>query len=180
MYSGTGEEEKVHSQGKLSTEKQSPPPLVNLEEIKKRFSQSKTREESYQLFSALGLDYGPDFQGIDTVYYTDDEALSKISLARDQRYVLQPGILDSAVQSTMALAFSNGNMGLALPFSVKAVNIYGEIPGQVWAHVKKSSGGKHNGKISSADIDLLDNSGQVLLSFKDFCCPAYPATAGGR
>ncbi|MEM6602200.1 MAG: polyketide synthase dehydratase domain-containing protein, partial [Verrucomicrobiota bacterium] len=116
----------------------------------------------------MGLDYGTTFQGIATLYYDDNEALSRLRLPKEEGYVLQPGILDSALQTCMGLGLATQEKTLSLPFSVKEVNIYGAVDEACWAYARKSNSAPSGEKISRYDIDLLSEEGEVLLSFKDF------------
>ena len=65
---------------------------------------------------------------------------------------------------------------MALPFSVKEVNIYKEIPGEVWSYVRRTPGeSKRDAKVRSVDIDLVNSDGEVILSFKELVAlPARP------
>ena len=96
IYSEQGEEVQIHSQGKLGTITQPIPPQQNIAVIQSRLHQSKNKEQCYTLFKDMGLQYGTSFQGIETLYYNQEEALSKIHLPKEENYILQPGILDSA------------------------------------------------------------------------------------
>lgn len=168
IYSHTIEgEEQVHSQGKLLTKGQSPM-KQDLEGIRRKLTQSKKREECYSLFKEVGFNYGLGFRGIEELWYSNLVALSKITLPKEEGYILSPGMLDSALQTSMGLVIGEENIGTALPFSVKEVNIYGELPETIWCYARKSANNMEESKITPYDIDLLNESGDVLLNFKDF------------
>ncbi|WP_103865511.1 SDR family NAD(P)-dependent oxidoreductase [Aquimarina sp. I32.4] len=167
VYSGSEESEVIHSQGRLSTGVLSEVSSFDIAAIKDRFTYEKPGSECYVLFKELGLDYGNSFRGIETLYYSNTESLSKISLPIESAYVLQPGILDSALQTCIGQSFlEEGVVSLSLPFSVKEVNIYGEISTTAWCYARKNISSKEDSKVSSYDIDILSDTGEVLLSFK--------------
>ena len=168
VYTQKDEEEQVHSQGKLSIQPQQTPGRQDPEAIRKRLLQVKEQDACYALFKERGLNYGTSFRGIATLYYSEAEALSRITLPKEKGYILQPGVLDSALQTCLGLGFSKGTHPLALPFSVKEINIYKDLPETTWCYARTSAGNKATGKVTSYDIDLLNEKGEVLLDFKGF------------
>ena len=112
-----------------------------------------------------GLNYGKSFQGIKVLYHNEAEVLSKISLPKDTGYILQPGILDCALQTSMGLNIKEKD-SLSLPFGVKEVNIYGDVSQTAWCYCRKSA--NDGNQLNTYQIDLLSEEGFVLLSFKDF------------
>jgi acyl transferase domain-containing protein len=172
---GTGE--SLHSQGILETEELLSPEPYDLASMMLRFHKVKEKEACYQYFKDKGLGYGPAFQGIERLYYNEEEALSKIVLPLEKGYVLSPGILDSALQTVSGLAFGVENTALALPFYVKAVNIYAELTVGMWAYVRKSGGSKPNGKAVAYDIDLINDHGEVVIEMEELVMVAVPGVA---
>ncbi|KAA1245164.1 SDR family oxidoreductase, partial [Aquimarina sp. RZ0] len=170
------EENIICGQGSLSTIGLTSPGLIDIEEIKSQLLNKKKGDECYSIFRKIGFDYGSSFQGIEKLWYSDGVALSKIKLPRDNNYVLQPGILDSALQTSIILEMeSKDTSTLAIPFSVKEVNIYGDVLDTSWCYARKKENGKRKANTSSYDIDLLSDKGTVLLSFKSFVI--LPVTA---
>jgi polyketide synthase PksM len=165
---GEGEGEIIHGRGELNTAQLVPPINQNITNIKNRLVNVKSRLECYNLLKKLGLTYGASFQGIEILYYSKEESLSKISLPEEEGFVLQPGILDSALQTSMGLSFGEGPLALSLPFSVKEVNIYGDVLETSWCYARKSEHNKTSNRVNSYDIDLLSDQGEVLLRFTNF------------
>ncbi|SFE51956.1 Acyl transferase domain-containing protein [Chitinophaga sp. CF118] len=168
VYTQKDGQEQVHSQGRLSTTPRQAPERQDLELIRNRLKNTKEREACYELFKGMGLDYGKSFQGIEILYYSEAEALSRISLLKEKDYILAPGLLDSALQTCAGLSFVKEKPGLTLPFSVKEVTIYKDLQATIWCYARKSANNKANGKVISYDIDLLNEEGEILLSFRDF------------
>ncbi|MEM9931611.1 MAG: polyketide synthase dehydratase domain-containing protein, partial [Bacteroidota bacterium] len=105
---------------------------------------------------------------METLYYSKEEALSKLSLPREEGYVLPPGLLDSALQTCIGLGFASSEKALFLPFSVQEVTLYGAVNEACWAHARWSSGILSGEKVLKYDIDLLSEAGEVLLTFREF------------
>ncbi|KAA1246069.1 SDR family NAD(P)-dependent oxidoreductase [Aquimarina sp. RZ0] len=169
IYSSIENKKTVHSRGKLITLKHPTPASLDVSKIQNRLLNSKTKKECYEIFKNLGLDYGKTFQGIERLYYNEEESLSEIKLPENENYVLQPGILDSALQTCIGLSFSTSTgENLSLPFSVREVTIYGDVSKTRWAYVRKNGAHKAEKKISTYSVILLSDEGKCLLEFKDF------------
>ena len=163
VYSKQEDQEIIHAQGKVGTTILTPPPSLNIESIKKSISKQKKGKECYDFFETIGLNYGASFQGIKELYYSEEVSLSKLNLSKEEAYVLQLGILDSALQTCVGMTFDKEVDGLSLPFNVKEMNIYGDVSQTTWCYARK------NKKLNNIyDIDLLSETGEVLLSFKEF------------
>lgn len=160
--------EQLHCEGKACAKIDKPINNLDVAAIKTRLHQSKIGKDCYQLFAEKGLDYGTSFQGIEIIYFDENEALSKIILPKQAGYTLSPGLLDSALQTCMALDFSKKENGLQLPFSVKEVVIYKDLSQEIWCYASKSSNNKINSNITAFNVYLLDLAGEVLLTFRDF------------
>ncbi|WP_452599152.1 SDR family NAD(P)-dependent oxidoreductase, partial [Pontimicrobium sp. MEBiC01747] len=160
-------DEIIYGQGTLHTEEQTKLPNVNIDALKLTFNSSKTGEECYAIFNELGFNYGNSFQGIKQLYYNKTASLSKIALEEDYNYILQPGVLDSALQSILGISLAKENVVLNLPFSTKKVTIYNTVQQAKWCHVRQSDTYKIGDKVVIYDIDILSETGEVLLQFKD-------------
>ena len=165
VYTEQNNEEQIHSRGKLNTAILTKPEKFNLPAIQGRLTNTKNKEECYQLFKTLGIDYAFSFQGIETLYYSEEEALSKINLPKQKDYILQPGVLDSALQTCIGLGLNKAISGLLLPFSVQEVNIYQTLSENIWCYVRRT---KSNNNVEHYDIDVLNEQGEIVLSLKDF------------
>ena len=160
-------DEVIYGQGTLNAEEQAQPSTVDVETLKASFSSSKSGQECYTIFKDLGFDYGNTFRGIKTLYFNETASLSEITLEEDYNYVLQPGILDSALQSILGISLAKEDIVLNLPFSTKEVTIYNEVQKAKWCHVKQSDSYKVGDKVVIYDINILSETGAVLLEFKD-------------
>ncbi|ASK28886.1 hypothetical protein CEY12_01625 [Chryseobacterium sp. T16E-39] len=156
--------EQVHCRGIVSTDELVPAEQKDIKTIKSVFKQEINGKECYALFSGAGLGYGKSFRGIQEMYYSEDEVLSRISLPADHTFGLTPGILDSALQTCIGIQLAKSNKEILLPFSVTEIELHRDLTAELWCHVKKNKAGK---RVSSYDIDLLNDQGQVVLRFKE-------------
>ncbi len=128
----------VHSQGAVtfaSLEKISP---LDIKALQKNCQKNRLNaEQCYEVYKAMGFDYGPSFQGINEMYVGEGEVLAQLSLpfsvadTHDQ-FVLHPSMIDSALQASMGLAFSHQESGTHkkeyLPFALQSLEIFRPCP----------------------------------------------------
>ncbi|HVI49058.1 MAG TPA: polyketide synthase dehydratase domain-containing protein, partial [Chitinophaga sp.] len=157
----------VHCEGKLSTASQTIPGNYDLASIRQQLPCEKDGPACYDLFRIKGLDYGSSFRGITSIYYSETASLSCIKLPKDKAYELSPGVLDSALQTCAGPGFAKEDHTLVLPYCVREVNIYRELPDVIWCYARVCGSGKNNGGVVAYDIDLLNAHGEVLLGFKE-------------
>ena len=100
------------------------PDSLNISAICDRLHKKLKRDDIYTMFNQIGLQYGPNFQMIDSLVHNDVEVISRIQLPQQlenslEQFYLHPNILDGAIQSVfMLLADSVGDHALYLPFSM--------------------------------------------------------------
>ncbi|MGN7995396.1 SDR family NAD(P)-dependent oxidoreductase [Chitinophaga sp. 22308] len=163
-----GHGEEMHSQGRIGTAMLSLPGSHDPEIIRRRLPRVMQKRECYNWFSEKGLHYGDSFQGITTLYFNETEALSKITLPPSPSFVLTPGMLDSALQTCVCLCTENETQRLPLPYSIREVNIYRELPGDIWCYARKANGNGVAHTFNNFDLDILNEDGEVLLTIRDF------------
>ena len=100
---------KVHSQGNaiLSTVVKVPP--LNLQDLQAQCSQMMfLSDQCYEVFKAMGLEYGPGHRGIENLYVGKGQVLAKLYLPfcisdTQKQFVLHPSLMDAALQEPMHL-----------------------------------------------------------------------------
>ncbi|SDY35924.1 amino acid adenylation domain-containing protein [Lysobacter sp. yr284] len=94
-----------------------------------------SREEIYRRFAALGIDYGPRYQGIVRLWCGRDEVRAEIEsdLAADEREVfgLVPTLADAALQSVIGL---DGGERAQVPFSARSIDLLAPMPARLRLH----------------------------------------------
>ena len=120
-----------------------------------------------------GIQYGPAFAGLVEVHTpegTGDTVLAEVGLPGSIRsqhagYGAHPALLDACFQSVAAhpsvAQVANGS--LLLPLGVRRLRIYGPTRGARYCLTKVTKAGTAG---VEADLDVLDESGTVLLSVR--------------
>jgi acyl transferase domain-containing protein len=148
-----------------------------IEELQSRLSEEIEGLDYYRQLRMGGLDYGPQFQGIERIRRCDGEALGSLrvpdAVAEDlDQYHYHPALLDACLQVLGAAVPShlvNGDKGVAgLPTRMEQVRIYGSPGRSIWshAHFRPSENGR-SGNLQG-DIRLYDTNGRLLAEVLGF------------
>lgn len=130
------------------------PPQLDLSAIQSRCVQQKTGTECYALFARMGIEYGPSFQTIQTLWFRDGEALAELKAAGNADDVwLNPGMLDGALQAGLGLVSGGDASSLtaAVPYALAEMILHGRTCDRMFAHVTRSASGAYNITVTDAD-----------------------------
>jgi acyl transferase domain-containing protein/NADPH:quinone reductase-like Zn-dependent oxidoreductase/acyl carrier protein len=146
--------------------------VESLEAIRKRCGKRADGDLFYDLFSSIGLDFGPAFHTLETVWAGQGEAVGRLGRSQDfpdadSGVTLSPLALDGALQ-VVAAALMDGafdkpdKVALHLPVGVDRARLYRATEGSFWAHAVLRE------KVTSAsptiicDVRLLDDQSRVI------------------
>ncbi len=125
------------------------------------------RETHYRLTAALGLDYGPAFQGLVEAYVSDDrlEAVLEMpgNLEFDDGYIIHPAVLDVCYQSLVDFFQADIESGQGvtfLPVKVGRLDLYRHVE-VIRFHARLRRRGARS---VLADFELLDAAGGLVAS----------------
>ncbi|WP_166923290.1 SDR family NAD(P)-dependent oxidoreductase [Flavobacterium poyangense] len=156
----------LHAEVKLGRENVKQPAQYIISVLKERMSGEKEGKECYEAFKTVGLAYGGSFQGIKKMYFNEQESLVRIDLPTQEGIITELGILDTALQATIGVDYTNKEGGIQLPYSLQAIDFYtADISGACWCYVQKH---KERSKVHRYSIQLLDQEGNVLAEMRDF------------
>jgi acyl transferase domain-containing protein/acyl carrier protein len=129
--------------------------------IRARCLTERTGAEHYQLMSEVQLDYGPLFQGVETVWPGNREAIGRLKPAPSdaRRYQIHPALLDSAFQ-VLAETQSADVRQTLVPVSLDRFELRTQdepVPA-VWAHAAlRGDACRVHG-----DVRLLTEAGELI------------------
>ena len=134
--------------------------------IRARCPRAFSREECYENLSAIGLDYGLMFRGIERAWQGDRESLGLVVLAdalaeTSGEYLFFPALLDACLQAVVAADrdFEQRTGGLYLPHEIESVRLYRRPGRRVWAHARLLEKTPHH---SVSHIDIYSEDGQPV------------------
>jgi polyketide synthase PksN len=178
---GHGAERVVNSRGKLEYESPRQDDVVgyvDMEGVRSRCTKKKDKESVYRLSSSMGLQYGPSFQAIKELVYSDSEVLAELQLPESlkgefEKYVLHPSLMDGALQSTLSMVETPGSHKIFVPFCMGEVEIVRPLISRCYVYGRSKDSG--TGGARKFDIDLLDEKGSPLVQMRGFVVREFSA-----
>lgn len=160
---------KIHCQGSASISEAGDIQVQDISVLQDQCNLSTlSHEQCYELFKAIGIDYGPGFQGINRLYIGRNQALAELSLPPGvshtlDEFVLHPSMADSALQASIGLKLNSGDEQLSLPFALQELEICSPCTDKMWVSITSRP---NEDRIQRLDIDLCDDQGRVCVRIK--------------
>ncbi|NEW38026.1 SDR family NAD(P)-dependent oxidoreductase [Nocardia cyriacigeorgica] len=159
---GTGEESDItHAHGILAPVGEIDPPDTGAELPAPDYAASGS--SLYDELAALGLGYGPAFQGVRQRWQDGDDLVAEVSMAADTgtdaaRFGIHPALLDAALHAAVpAMTTDLPPDHVPLPFSFNGVRLF--RPGAAAVRVRL----RRNGS-DSMRLETVDASGAPVLT----------------
>lgn len=145
---------------------------IELHNIRRRARASLAAAEFYRRFEGTPITYMDAFRVVRRVDFAPAEALAVLELQRSneashESVVLDPTMLDGALQSVVVLGEPGDSAGAFLPVSADEVMIRGRIPDRAMAHVVRRGGGS-DGDLRCFDVRIADEEGYVVIDLVGF------------
>ncbi len=165
----------LHSQGSALLCSTEEAPSLDLKALKTKCGQSSlSSAKCYEIFKAIGIDYGPGHQGIEMVYAGSGQVLAKLTLPASladtqEQFILHPSLLDSALQASIGFmmldkdASSASSFKPAVPFALDSLIIFSKCTSVMWALIKYGDNSANGDKVQKFNIDLCDEQGKVCV-----------------
>ncbi|MDQ0115563.1 SDR family NAD(P)-dependent oxidoreductase [Paenibacillus harenae] len=170
-------ERSIHASGTLAFDP-CVPEAIDLPSIRERCRDMQSQADIYTSFRDYGFAYGAGMQAIAELRSSESEALSKLVLPKEhkadfQAYGLHPALMDGALQ-TVAAIIGNREPGMAyLPFSISEVECMASLEEVLYVHAARIGSNKKEAPMLHFQVELLDQSGKVLVKLRDFTLKAF-------
>lgn len=150
------------------------PPSVSLQEVQTRCGQEISPQAYYRKLDQEGLHHGPAFQGIKAIWKGRGEALGRIEATSSIRedsgsYAVHPALLSACLKLVeIADLEKPGSPGQEtyMPLMWERATLHAPIGGRVWSHAKVRPKHEADKEIRTADVQLLDDLGNVLMDLE--------------
>lgn len=172
---GAEETWKHHASGTLVIESPADASSsVDIEELKKSFTNQLDVSTFYQELADLGVGYGPSFQSLVQIWQGDSEALGEIRLSTEEtagsnKFQIHPALLDACFHllgAAMPAGQHKTSEKTYVPVGMKKLELHQPGQSQVWAHVTFSSPiTNEDGSMKEAltsNIKLLSREGALV------------------
>ena len=141
------------------------PATVDLQQLKNDLAETAEPADFYQKMAAIGLNYGPAFQAINEFRFSESQVLAKLNTQTDVRgYNVPPTLLDAALHSLAVGLLKSDDGNLFLPVGIGRVDCYTAIENEAWCIATWK---QNEGQTRTADLKLVSESGDVLMSITD-------------
>ncbi|SFS42449.1 polyketide synthase PksN [Marininema halotolerans] len=167
------EERRLYSKGTVALiEDEQEKNVLNLSSLQLACNQRVlSGHQCYEQFKRMKMEYGPSYQGIEQIYVGRGQVLAKLSLPSfvdtTEGYMLDPGMVDSALQASLGLADLDSDFSMSLPSSLDEVRmIGGTCPSSMWAWVRLDEESHGQDRTRKLHIDLCDERGLVQVQFR--------------
>ena len=140
---------------------------IDLDATRDRLAAAEPGATIYTAMSAMGLDYGPAFQGLVKMHRGAGEALGLVALpasaGADAAYRLHPALLDACFH-VMAGALAETHTGAWMPVEVGALHLLRRPTGPLWCHARLVASTSEDRR--SADFVLVDEDGTPVAEVR--------------
>jgi acyl transferase domain-containing protein len=175
IYTQDAEQEIIHCQGRARFSRQAVPARLDLERLQAQLQRGRWEAAAlYESFGRMGLSYGAAHRGITALELGEQQLLARLQLSEDVAaqgmYVLHPGLMDSALQASIALLFelSDPPAKPPVPFAIEAVRVVRACSSDMLAWVRHAPGSTAGDPVAKLDIDLCDQRGNVCVQMRGF------------
>ncbi|HEX2927107.1 MAG TPA: SDR family NAD(P)-dependent oxidoreductase [Ruminiclostridium sp.] len=146
------------------------PDYVKVDHIAQNAQYIMSKDEIYPFFDGMGLNYGPYFQCIDCIWIKGNEALGALStksVSQEDldRYMLHPGLMDSALQVIVGLVAGRkaSDRNFLMPFCVEKVEVLRPLGLECFSYVKAVSDNCYSVSIIDKESRLCIQMDNVRL-----------------
>jgi acyl transferase domain-containing protein/NAD(P)-dependent dehydrogenase (short-subunit alcohol dehydrogenase family)/acyl carrier protein len=155
---------------------------VDIEKIKSECGIAHVNHDQFYMFCLeMGFEYGERYRGVRNVYVGRNEVLAEIAILQTadescDRYLLNPGLIDSSLQASICLFFDTNKMGITMPIegalpvpnALKAFSIYTNIfPNKLWSRIRFSDPKRQAGRQRVIDIEIFNEKGVLIAKFEE-------------
>ncbi|MBD2385955.1 type I polyketide synthase [Cylindrospermum sp. FACHB-282] len=164
----------IYATGTVAKTEQGNPTALDIRTIRDRTHQSLQPENIYSWYRSLGIDYGAGFRVIQSLQVNQSEGLAVLEAPASlwteaSTCYLHPALLDGALQSLgalLGLGTSKQTGTLYLPFAIEKVTVYGQVQGQVFAHVRRLESENKNSTVAKGEVCITSPDGNILVELQ--------------
>jgi acyl transferase domain-containing protein/surfactin synthase thioesterase subunit/acyl carrier protein len=164
-----------HMSGTVALRTPAPEPdkYLSIQDLVARQSREISVDRYYWTIDQLGLNYGPSFRGIQTLWCGEGEALSRVRISESlatQPFELHPAFLDACLHIYPVLVMDYGDLTTLpeelrrtfLPISLERVRFLDRGLREAWVHAVRRPTSKINTDTVTIDIRILDDAGREV------------------
>ena len=155
-------------------------PILDVDGLQERCPEIVSQADCYQALDQLGLQYGPQFQGITQLWRNEEEAIGQLEFRLEQAedYHLHPTILDACFQVLLTVVTGNSDAErLYLPIHIASLQIHGDPTQGMWGYGRLR---QMTTESVLGDVQLFDAQGHLLVEVQGIRCVAVGQLDGPK
>ncbi|SFS90387.1 SDR family NAD(P)-dependent oxidoreductase [Saccharopolyspora flava] len=171
----SGGERAVRCAGRLTGGGGAAPEPVDLAALREECPTPVSAERIRDALAGMGIEHGPALRAVALAHVGRGVVLAELRAPAERtRSVLDPALLDSAIQASIALQLADGDAATttAVPFALESLQRFGPCEERMWAVVRASG---EPGPLSRLDVDLVDTAGAVRVRMAGYTSRRAPA-----
>lgn len=179
VYSRTAPEENwmLHASASFIPQQTGDDLLASMETnpglIRQQSTSQFTADAFYQTLQERGLQYGPDFRGVEYAWQKNNESLGRIRLPESLQnetdgYQIHPAFLDACLQVLAATQGASAEHDLFIPTGCERIRFFSRPDQLVWSHVSLRSEPLTGADHIYADISISNDTGQIIAELIGF------------
>ena len=153
---------------------------ISAESLRQRCLEHVSVEQFYKGFQDSGLDFGPRFRSIQSLWRGKGEAIARIEPADELTsetggYQIHPALLDSCIQIFKAVWPSETHAHTYVPISVESFRLFARPSTTLWSYAKLRQGSSGGLEVLKGDLRIFDGSGQVVAELNGLAAGRWKA-----
>ncbi|GHO83944.1 type I polyketide synthase [Dictyobacter formicarum] len=168
---------ELHAQGRLLLRQDAQHAAeilpMALEQMQRQSSHVIAGDAHYQQMSAVGLQYGPAFRGVERIWQADGQALCQIAVATDiasniDKYQFHPALFDACLQTVLAalpphILADEEAKGPIVPIQIEHMQLYQPIHTGLWSYACMSLEQPEQSNQFELCWEIFNQEGQRVL-----------------
>jgi len=147
------------------------PRAVDMKTVVAEFEEEIAIEAFYRQCGQRGIDYGPDFQALQSLRRSEGRALGSIRLperlvAETAHYHIHPVLLDACFQVLIATLSDSSANETWLPVGLDRLQLYRAPGNRLWCRVQVHETTEQ--PLLKADLSLFDDRGEIIGVIEGF------------
>jgi NADPH:quinone reductase-like Zn-dependent oxidoreductase/NADP-dependent 3-hydroxy acid dehydrogenase YdfG len=177
--SGDDEVWTTHADATLYYHDGNQPRLQDIGSLRSRLTKAVDVQDVYQTLQRRGLEYGPHFQTITSLYRGEGDILAHIVLVPGPakellEYRAHPSLLDGCFQALVAVLDDSINAAGFIPVAVRELTLHCAFPEKLWCHGRLTA---VTARTVECDLDVYTENGTAVAEIRGLQCQALPGDA---
>ena len=167
----------LHAQSRISQIAVPHAPRADLDALRQRCSCPVPTSRHFERMSERGLDYGPAFRGITSLWLSanKEEALGEVQapealIGSLGQYSLHPALLDACFQVLLATLTDSVDLDIYVPVEFASIRLYRQPGARVFAHARRTNSPDAT---IAGDMTITDEAGQVVAELNGIVARAF-------